>query len=218
MEEIFPLYRIIFGFAMRTMASLATNGYAPSEANPQFHQQMVYAVAMRTITRFERALGRKALWAPRMIRNTDGDVVQRTYVQRLRIYPHAMREQNAFYSSPRMGLLFGYFAAGNQDDDTSLPGSQIFCAVTHDIIAHETTHALLDGLHPRYQEATNPDVLAFYEGFADIVALFQHFTIPEALLQQIRRTRGDVSQESRLGQLAVQFGRLPACMAPYGAR
>jgi subtilisin family serine protease len=186
---------------------LATNGYAPSEANPQFHQQMVYAVAMRTITRFERALGRKALWAPRMIRNTDGDVVQRTYVQRLRIYPHAMREQNAFYSSPRMGLLFGYFAAGDHDDDTSLPGSQIFCAVSHDIIAHETTHALLDGLHPRYQEATNPDVLAFHEGFADIVALFQHFTIPEALLQQIKRTRGDVSQESLLGQLAVQFGK-----------
>jgi subtilisin family serine protease len=185
---------------------LATNGYAPSEANPQFHQQMVYAVAMRTIMRFERALGRKALWAPRMIRNADGDVVQRTYVQRLRIYPHAMREQNAFYSSTRMGLLFGYFAAQDDDDGTSLPGSQVFCAVSHDIIAHETTHALLDGLHPRYQEATNPDVLAFHEGFADIVALFQHFTIPEALLQQIKRTRGDVSQESLLGQLAVQFG------------
>ena len=29
----------------------------PSEANPQFHQQMVYAVAMRTIDYFERALG-----------------------------------------------------------------------------------------------------------------------------------------------------------------
>ena len=36
--------------------------------NPQFHQQMVYAVAMTTITHFERALGRVALWAPRRSR------------------------------------------------------------------------------------------------------------------------------------------------------
>jgi hypothetical protein len=29
----------------------------PSESNPQFHQQMVYAVAMTTIQNFEKALG-----------------------------------------------------------------------------------------------------------------------------------------------------------------
>src|SRR5262249_60707250 len=60
--------------------------------------------------------------------------------------------------------------------------------------------------HPRFQEGTNPDVLAFHEAFADIVAMFQHFTMPEALLNQIKRTRGDLSQESLLGELAVQFG------------
>ncbi len=43
---------------------LAQHGMAPSESNPQFHQQMVYAVAMRTIRTFERALGRLALWSP----------------------------------------------------------------------------------------------------------------------------------------------------------
>jgi len=32
-------------------------------------------------------------------------------------------------------------------------------------------------------------VLAFHEAFADIVALFQHFSIPEALIAQIRQTR-----------------------------
>src|SRR5262249_7985272 len=42
---------------------IAQDGWAPSEGNPQFHQQMVYAVAMKTIGTFERALGRKALWA-----------------------------------------------------------------------------------------------------------------------------------------------------------
>jgi hypothetical protein len=185
---------------------LAQNGLAPSEANPQFHQQMVYAVAMYTIERFERALGRRALWAQRIVRTPDGEFVRRDYVQRLRIYPHALREENAYYSAERMGLLFGYFNARDNDDGTTLPDAQVFCAVSHDIVAHETTHALLDGLHPRYQEATNPDMLAFHEAFADIVALFQHFTMTESLLHQIKQNRGDLTREGPLGELAQQFG------------
>src|SRR6476620_342217 len=42
---------------------LAQNGLDPSEGRPQFHQQMVFAVVMRTIRAFERALGRIVLWA-----------------------------------------------------------------------------------------------------------------------------------------------------------
>jgi hypothetical protein len=103
-------------------------------------------------------------------------------------------------------FLLGYFRADKNNAGNALPGSHIFCAVSHDIIAHETTHALLDGLHRRYQEPTNPDVLAVREAFADIVAIFQHFTMPEALHPQIRRTRGDLSQQdSPLAKLAIQF-------------
>src|SRR5688572_8210834 len=36
---------------------LATDGLDPSESNPLFHQQMVYAVTMLTIKNFEKALG-----------------------------------------------------------------------------------------------------------------------------------------------------------------
>ena len=38
---------------------LMQNGLDQSESDPQFHQQMVYAVAMRTLENFERALGRR---------------------------------------------------------------------------------------------------------------------------------------------------------------
>src|SRR3954454_22652009 len=51
---------------------LAQDGLAPSETNPQFHQQMVYAVAMNTIRHFERALGRVALWAHRRVKLREG--------------------------------------------------------------------------------------------------------------------------------------------------
>ena len=90
---------------------------------------------------------------------------------------------------------------------SNTPGTVVFTCLSHDIVAHETTHALLDGVHPRFNEPTNPDVHAFHEAFADIVALFQHFTYPPVLESQIRRTRGDLDSESLLGQLAQQFGR-----------
>ncbi|HWK88837.1 MAG TPA: hypothetical protein VNP72_02550, partial [Longimicrobium sp.] len=103
--------------------------------------------------------------------------------------------------------LFGYYEAGADIPGEQMPGSQVYTCLSHDIIAHETTHAILDGMHRRYNEATNPDVLAFHEGFADIVALMQHFTIREVLEREISRTRGDLEAESMLGSLAVQFGQ-----------
>ncbi len=68
------------------------------------------------------------------------------------------------------------------------------------------THAVLDGMHVYFTEPSNPDVFAFHEAFADIVALLQHFTYPELLRDQIARTRGDLTSENLLGQLAQQFG------------
>jgi hypothetical protein len=184
---------------------LAQNGLAPSEGTPQFHQQMAYAVSRLTINSFEQALGRKTLWRP--VRDPKkGPKDDSIYVPQLRVYPHALREANAYYSPEKVALLFGYF---NSDDDTGeqLPGGTVFSCLSQDIVAHETTHALLDGMHRKFVNATNPDVLAFHEGFADVVALLQHFTFPEILRDQIANTRGDFqSHQSLLGQLAGQFG------------
>ncbi len=185
---------------------LATNGLPPSEANPRFHQQMVYAVAMNTIGNFEKALGRRALWAPRIVKKVNGEV-ESHYVQRLRIYPHGLCEQNSYYSPPKKSLLFGYFRANNRNAGDNLPGGMVFCALSHDVVAHETTHALLDGLHRHYQYQTNQDIAAFHEAFADIVAIFQHFMMPEALKFTIAKCRGNLRKNNILAQLAQQFGQ-----------
>nr|WP_298097264.1 hypothetical protein [uncultured Shinella sp.] len=198
---------------------LATDGLTPSESDPRFHQQMVYAVAMKTIEHFERALGRKALWSSHS--NATAGRFAENYVPRLRIYPHALRQQNAYYSPQKKALLFGYFAGGAKSA-RSVAGTVVFTCLSHDIIAHETTHALLDGVHPRFSEPVNEDVLAFHEAFADIVALFQHFSYPGVLRDQIARTRGDLARESVLGQLAQQFalasGRGDALRSYLGAK
>lgn len=180
---------------------LAQDGLAPSESNPLFHQQMVYAVAMATIGHFERALGRTALWSAHR-----GPRYQEQFVRRLRIYPHALRDRNAYYSPEKKALMFGYFPVGRRNADNA-PGTLVFTCLSHDIIAHETTHALLDGVHPRFGEPVNADVLAFHEAFADIVALFQRFSYPGVLRSQIARTRGNLAGENLLGQLAHEFGK-----------
>lgn len=184
---------------------LAQDGCPPAEGNSAFHQQMVYAIAMKTIEHFERALGRPVLWRPRI--NPEDRFDDSQFVRRLTVKPHALRQANAFYSPQDVALMFGYFEASASDPGDHVPGSMVYACLSHDIVAHETTHAILDGMHRRFNEGTNPDVLALHEAFADIVALMHHFTIPEILESEINRTRGNLEAESILGSLAVQFGR-----------
>lgn len=185
---------------------LAQDGLEPREADPQFHQQMTYAVAMNTIRVFERALGRTVLWSPRIIRNTDPAKTKSEFVQRLRIYPHALRQANAFYHPELKALLFGYFPVLGSDIGRNLPGGTVFTCLSYDVVAHETTHAILDGMHRYFTEPSNPDVFAFHEAFADLVALFQHFSHAEILKHQLAKSKGDLSDQNLLGQLAHQFG------------
>jgi hypothetical protein len=208
---------------------LAQDGLDPSESNPQFHQQMVYAVAMTTIKNFESALGRPVLWCPRILdldaNETSSEYkvidppnskkkIRYEYVPQLRIYPHAFRDANAYYSPQKKALLFGYFSSRPVESNIQMPNSQVFTCLSHDIVAHETTHAILDGIYSKYINDTNPDILAFHEAFADIVALFQHFTFPEVLKHQIAKTRGDLASQNLLGQLAQEFG---SAIGNYGA-
>ncbi|MDB5348520.1 MAG: hypothetical protein JWP89_6897 [Schlesneria sp.] len=191
---------------------LAQDGLPPDASNPQFHQQMVYAVGMTTIRNFERALGRPAVWRTKRksvapLPGARKEPAEEEWIPVLRIYPHALREANAYYSPEKIALLFGYFPTGDMTAEGQYPGGMVFTCLSHDVIAHEMTHALLDGVHPRLTEWTQPDGPAFHEAFADIVALFQHFTFREVLQHQIARTRGDLETENLLGALAQEFGR-----------
>jgi hypothetical protein len=184
---------------------LASDGLAPSETNPQFHQQMVYAVIMTTIKNFEKAMGRKVMWKPTP--TFDKDDVRKFELEKLLVFPHAFRDQNAYYSPERKALLFGYYNATPSDSSLFLPGGIVYSCLSHDIIAHETTHAILDGIYSHYMDNTHPDIAGFHEGFSDIVALLQHFMYPEILNNQIQKTRGKLDTENLLGKLAVEFGQ-----------
>jgi hypothetical protein len=152
--------------------ALLNAGVGASEADPRFHQQMVYAVASQTIRHFEFALGRDVKWG------------YRTH-DPLTLYPHARYEANAYYSRDLKGIVFGYFRDTGGD-----AGQPVFTCLSHDIIAHEMTHALVDGQRSHFMVPTGFDTPAFHEAFADVVALFQHFSCKGAVLDAVQRTAG----------------------------
>jgi hypothetical protein len=173
-------------------AILAQDGLRPIEGDPRTHQQVVYAVATSVIERFERFLGRRFRWT--------GDT-------KLRLVPHAFEGRNAFFDPTRRAVLFGYFRADRRDPGENLPGQVMFTCLSTDIVAHEVAHALVHRLRSQYSEATNVDVFAFHEAFADLIALFQHFVHRDVVLDEMARSRGDLGQGTALFDLAQEFGR-----------
>lgn len=158
--------------------------------DPQFHQWNAYAVAMRTLALFERALGRRVGWGFRG--------------HQLRIAPHAFAEANAYYSREHQALLFGWFQGRE---------GRVFTCLSHDVVAHETAHALLDGLRPWYLDPSSPDQAAFHEAFADLVALLSVFSLPEiaaALLDEVgegeRVPAAAVTAEALRGSVLLAMG------------
>lgn len=194
---------------------LIRSGLDPTESDPRFHQQMVYAVVTDTIQHFEAALGRRIHWRRRehVKGGLSGDI------QTLNIFPHAMVAANAFYSPAAHGILFGYFRADRKDPGRNLPGQTVFTCLSHDIVVHETTHAIIDGIRGHFTEQTNQDVPAFHEGFADIVSLFRHFTHKEALIETIQRTGGALYQHQlQVVAPAGAEGGKPQIVAEIGER
>jgi hypothetical protein len=177
---------------------LIRNGREPSLTDPMFHQQMVYAVCTSVYNVFREALGRDPSWGFAARPGAAQPV--------LRIRPHAFGGQNAFYDSRLGELNFGFFDA-EVAEGRNLPHGRVFTCLSHDIVAHEMTHALLDGLRARFRSATNPDVMAFHEGFADLVAIFLHFSYQEVVRVAIERSAGMPVMDGLLLSMAQQFGQ-----------
>ena len=141
--------------------------------NPAFHALMTYGIVMKVLARFEFALGRRISWG------FGG--------HQIRVAPHAFAEANAFYADSAQGLFFGYFP--------SLQGKRkIFSCLSHEVVAHETTHALLDGLRERYTDPSSPQQAGFHEGFADIVAMLSIFSAQSVVEKMVDLGMPDVSE------------------------
>ncbi len=159
-------------------------------ADPEFHAMNVYAIVMRTLARFEFALGRRVTWA------AEG--------HQLKVFPHGIADANAFYSPRSEALVFGYFPGAN---------NMVFSCLSHDVIVHETTHALLDGLRDHFTDPSSPDQAAFHEGFADIVALLSVLSLPEVVAgvldYELDHATGSSSKGDEISESSVRTSGQP---------
>ncbi len=172
-------------------AVLAQQGMRPAESDPRTHQQVVYAVAMSVIEQFERFCGYRFSWR--------GD-------EKLRLVPHAFEGRNAYFDKNRRAVLFGYFRADDRDPGANLPGQMMFTCLSVDVVAHEVTHAVVHRMRKYFSEPTHPDVFAWHEAFADLVALFNHFAYPEVVSEAVATSLGTLEAGSALLDLATEFG------------
>jgi hypothetical protein len=180
-------------------AALLRGGFAPSPSEPRFHQQMVYAVCSSVYATFRSALGRHVAWG--FTRKDDH--------ARLVLKPFAFKGTNAYYDKDQGALCFGYDLAPSFNcGSRTLPGGYVFTCLSHDVVAHELTHALLDGMRSHFSVPSGPDVAAFHEGFADLVAIFQRLSYRELVTTAIRKSRGQLQQAPLLTDLAKQLGHI----------
>jgi hypothetical protein len=152
------------------------------------HAQQVWAIAASTLGRFEQAIGRRICW--------------QFPCAQLFLVPHGFAEANAYYDRSSRGVFFGFVPQRGHDN--------VYSCLSSDVVAHEVSHAILDGLRQRYLGGALCDGLAFHEALADIVALFSAITsvdtvraeLSRELTRSVRRGGSQViSDELRRGAL-----------------
>jgi hypothetical protein len=152
---------------------------------PQFRQVNVWAVIQSVLDMYEATwvLGRSVPWA------FEGN--------RLVVVPHAGVWQNARYVRSKKAIECFYFDSG---------GKRSYTCLSHDIVAHETGHAILDGLRPYYFPVTSMQTRAFHEFVADLTAIMSSMRNNDLRWAVAAQTDGDLSTDNLISSLGEEFG------------
>lgn len=150
----------------------------------QFHQVNAWAIVQNALTFFEdpHVMGRPIPWGFKG--------------NRLIVVPHAGLMKNAFYDRQSKSLQFYYF-----NDN----GKPVYTCLSHDIVAHETGHAILDGIRPFYYEISSPQTAAFHEFLADLTAILSAFRNNNVRQAIAKITNGNLREDRVIGDLAEEF-------------
>ncbi len=162
----------------------------------QFDAVHTFAVVRQTLTLYQRALASSGTpaqlpWQWNSHRNTDP----------LKVFPHGLPDvMNAYYSRSERALRFGDFVPGGAT-------ARIYTCRSFDIVAHETGHAVLDGLKPRWLLSRNPPQTGgLHESFGDLTAIFLALSQLDQAEAVVAQTRADLHDKTFLADMAEQFG------------
>jgi hypothetical protein len=147
----------------------------------------VFATVLKTLRLFEGedTLGRKLTWA--------------FGAPQLLVVPRAGQWTNAYYERDSHSLQFFYFPSVLKPEET------VYTALSHDIVAHETGHAILDGIAPDLYNAITPQSLAMHEAIADLTALVMAFKAPNLSKAVLDANGGVIDDSAAFSGIAEQF-------------
>jgi hypothetical protein len=183
------------------IAPVSPNAFGDLVQTPStdaFDAVQTYAVCRMTLTMYQRALAMGGSPAPlpwqwNSATNTDP----------LRVFPHGIPgTMNAFYERNTKSLRFGDFIRPG-----SSPPQRVFTCRSLDIVAHETGHAILDGLKPNWLLANNPPQTGgLHESFGDLSAIFLALSQIDQVEAVIAQTKANLHDKTFLSDLAEEFG------------
>ena len=174
----------------------ASGDFVTLPDTPQFDAVHTFAVVRQTLTMYQRVLTAAGVALPLSWQwNSSSDT------DPLRLFPHGLPDvMNAFYSRNQGCLKFGDFTPGGAAE-------RVFTCRSFDIVSHETAHAILDGIKPRWLQAdAPPQTGGLHESFGDLTAVFlalAQFDQCEAIVAQ---TKANLHDKSFLTDVAEQFG------------
>ncbi len=153
-----------------------------------FNQVSVFATIFKTMQLYEKSdtLGRPISWAfnsPQLL-----------------VVPRAGLMENAFYDRQTHSLHFFYFP------DHTDPSNTIFTSLARDVVAHETGHAILDGIAPHLWNAITPQSLALHEAVGDLTALLASLESDHLVNAVLRETNGSIKYSTHFSAIAEDFG------------
>ncbi|MGH7461175.1 MAG: hypothetical protein ACREMA_09115, partial [Longimicrobiales bacterium] len=163
----------------------------PVSTSPEADCAHTFAVVREALTLFERLQGGVPIrWAWNTSGNTD----------LLTVHPREGVTPNAFYSRGEKALKFFFFTPSGATQP-------VFTCRSLDIVAHETGHAILDGLKPGWLGIGNPPQTgALHESFGDLTALFLALSQLDQVESFVALTKANLHEKNFLAALAEQFG------------
>ena len=162
----------------------------------QFDAVHTFTVVRQTLTMYQRALATGGEAAPLPWQwNSASDTAP------LLVYPHGIPDvMNAYYSRGERALKFGDFIPSGSAE-------RMYTCRSFDIVAHETGHAVLDGLKPRWLLNNNPPQTGgLHEAFGDLTAIFLTLSQLDQAEAVIAQTKADLHDKTFLADMAEQFG------------
>ncbi|MCE1245062.1 MAG: hypothetical protein LWY06_00290 [Firmicutes bacterium] len=153
---------------------------------PEFDQASSFVYVYKTLDMHQNYLGHEVKWA--------------FNDKQLDINSHAGEDKNAYYARWQQSVNFFHF-------ESAPLGKTIQTAQSVDVVSHETGHATLDGMKPKYLGGWGGETMAYHEAFADCTAMLYTLGSEHNIGKIIEETGGDLRQNNRLSMLAEEFGK-----------